>query len=166
MVRRVRKTILLYGEGHVGERVFLTHVKKLCRKNHTGFNRDALSIIADSGNYDRCVILMDNDLEWPNRPESFIHGTEVVYQGCTPCLEGYLLELQGKRAPRQSKDCKRQFYGSTDPRAREVTRAIEAAVTWRVLQNSYNGNMQITRCLLDHFDLSKIGNYYPGTVIK
>jgi len=34
MGKKVKKAILFYGEGLVGEKVFLTHVKNLCQKNN------------------------------------------------------------------------------------------------------------------------------------
>lgn len=120
----------------------------------------------NTGSYDRCIILIDTDLPWPDPLTKKLCGVDAIYLGCSPCLEGYLLRLLGKNIPSLSKDCKQAFYGSSNPRGIEVKKAIEAAITWEILQTAYEENNRIIRCILDHFDSTKIREYSPGTVIK
>lgn len=185
MGRKAKKTILFYGEGLVGERVFLTHVKKLCLEYHPDYNSKILGITTssdsggspanvlrearktlNSGSYDRCIILMDTDLPWPDSLTTKLCGVDTIYLGCSPCLEGYLLRLLGKNIPHLSDDCKQAFYGSRNPRGIEVKKAIEAAITWEILQTAYEENNRIIRCILDHYDHTKISDYLAGTIIR
>lgn len=175
-----KKTLLFYGEGLVGERVFLGQVKALCLKQHHGFDPKLLSVSVDSdngggfanilreaqneldsGSFSRCLLLLDTDVSWPRILTTKYKGTEMLYMGCSPCLEGYLLRLQGKPVPRSSPDCKRAFYGKTNPRGIEVKEKMRDVVTWQLLQNSYN-NSSVMRCILDHYDSNKHTYYQAG----
>ena len=183
--KKTKKTILLYGEGLVGERVFLTHVKNLCKKYHNDFDSDVLSFtsssdngggplnvfneakkVLDSGSFNRCIILIDTDVPWPEHLKTKLKGVDTIYLGCNPCMEGYFLKLLGRTIPPSSKECKKAFYGSSDPRGLKVKQVIEEKITWELLQTAYEEKSKLMRCLLDHFDHRKISSYHAGLAIK
>lgn len=43
--------------------------------------------------YEKCLVVMDKDKPWPVKLPDRVRGTQMVYAGCTPCIEGLLLTI-------------------------------------------------------------------------
>lgn len=121
--RTVLKTVLIVGEGDT-EKAFLDHLKRLyvtrgCGVSVTVRNAhgkgpgnviDAAMRHAKNGDFDIVAVLMDTDLPWTNEVRALAREHKICMVGATPCVDGLLLQILGKRVPEQSKRCKEAFH--------------------------------------------------------
>lgn len=178
----MRRTLLLYGEGKVGERVFLKHLRSLCSECFRLMDRNGLTITVDSdhGNspdhvineagkllmereYDRCIILLDLDLAWPSNLLSRMAGTDIIYAGCDPCLEGTMLRVQSHASPPTSTACKNLFYGVNKPKRKRAANKILNGITWPMIRSACKYD-PVLRMVLDHFTPDGFNSHPPGSV--
>ena len=181
---QTRKTLLFFGEGLVGERVYLEHIKLLCANNYADYDPLQLSVSIDCDrggtptnvlkegellvrerSYDRCIVVMDDDLQWPE-VKSKISSTEMVYIACSPCLEGHILELLGESVPATSQECKRKLFGRKNRIHRKHYKGMmRDRITWDVVQQEMSRN-RIIKCIVDHYNISTHINYTPGDIVS
>ena len=120
--RRVKKTLLIFGEGS-REEIFLKHLKKLYSYNRgveikikKGKGGDAPGIVINAdkvlGDFDRRIVVLDNDKSKAEmakaREESKNRKIELLEN--TPCLEFLFLSIVNKKPNgKNSSWCKSEF---------------------------------------------------------
>lgn len=109
---QVRPTVLIVGEGFA-EVAFLGHVRSLytasregCRLtigNARGWGAGHVvkHTIAQAGqaSFDRVAALLDTDTDWTNATKTAAKRHRITVLASEPCLEGWLLRLQGQSVP-------------------------------------------------------------------
>lgn len=114
---KVRKTLLLVGEGHA-EKAFLNYLKSLYSLRE--LNVDIINakgkgpehILNYSKNCqaysprDIVGVLLDTDLEWPHHLVIEVKALGFQLIGATPCIDGLILDLMNEKKPSTSKLCK------------------------------------------------------------
>ena len=104
--RRVRRTVLLVGEG-TSEENFLRHLKNLymprnvniaitlknARGKGAGHVVDFTSRHARHAAYDICVALLDTDTDWNEQTQARARKLKVTVLPAEPCLEAVLLAI-------------------------------------------------------------------------
>jgi hypothetical protein len=120
-MRKIRKTLLLVGEGKT-EKAFLEHLCSLYCADRQGVAvtiRNAYGggpenvvdrAIRYSGNfsYDRVAVLMDTDRPWDDETRKRAKKNNITLIGSEPCIEGMLLGILEQAVPEgtSSKACK------------------------------------------------------------
>lgn len=121
----VRKTLLVVGEGD-SEEAFLKHLRDLycsggagvavtVRNAHGKGPENVIDHTARQAriySYDARVALLDTDIAWTDKLKKEARKAKIEMVGSTPCLEGLLLSILGKRPPVQSADCKKAIQQS------------------------------------------------------
>jgi hypothetical protein len=143
-VRRVRRTIQIVCEGYA-EEYFLKHVRSLYLarsgdvaltvKNARGKGGRAVLNHALSprfrGHFDVMAILIDTDQDWGDAERARAKAGEVVVLESTPCLEAWLLAVNGHASRGNSAHCKREFerrFGAEAHEAEVYVRHFNRAV--------------------------------------
>lgn len=122
---RVRKTLLVVGEGD-SEEAFLKYLRDLYCSGGAGVNaivrnahgKGPVNVIdhtvkqARNASFDKRVALLDTDLPWTSKLKTEARRARIEMVGSTPCFEGLLLSILGKRPPEQSADCKKRIQQS------------------------------------------------------
>ena len=117
---QVRKTLLVVGEGD-SEEAFLKHLRDLycsggagvtvtVRNAHGKGPENVIDHTARQArvfSYDARVALLDTDIPWTEKLKKEARKSKIEMVGSTPCFEGLLLSILGKRPPTQSADCKK-----------------------------------------------------------
>ncbi|MES2770537.1 MAG: RloB domain-containing protein [Pseudomonadota bacterium] len=117
---QVRKTLLVVGEGD-SECAFIKHLRALycsggagvavtVRNAHGKGPEHVVDYAAGQAriySYDARVALLDTDIPWTDKLKKEARKAKVVMVGSSPCLEGLLLAILGKRRSAQSADCKK-----------------------------------------------------------
>ena len=119
--RRVRRTLLLVGEG-LAEEVFLRHLKALYveRGHKTVTIKNAKGkggghVLAYTGRqckaaeYDQVAALLDTDADWNDQRRAQASRQRILVFEASPCLEALLLAIAGQRVPPNTQACKRAF---------------------------------------------------------
>lgn len=129
MVRLVRRTVLICGEGKSEEAMFL-HLRALYtsgRENPPkitpkkaggkGSNNVIATLIGQAawGRYDRLVACLDMDLPPNAEKQREAKRKKVMCIELYPCLEGFLLDILGIPVPKDSAECKIRLR-QVDPR--------------------------------------------------
>jgi hypothetical protein len=123
----IRKTLLIVGEGD-SEVAFLKHLRDLyCArgagvtttvKNAHGKGPDHVIDHtvrqAKIYNYDVQVALLDTDIPWTDKLKKVARKAKIEMIGSTPCFEGLLLSILGKRPAMQSATCKKTIQQLLD----------------------------------------------------
>lgn len=122
-----RKTLLVVGEGAT-EVAFLNYLKrvyssgkkgpKVTVKNAHGKGPDHVLDVAMRSQrgvaYDQVVAFLDTDIPWTDTLQKQAEKAYIELIGNTPCIEGMLLKLLGKRVPALSGDCKKQLSAAVN----------------------------------------------------
>ena len=122
---RMRPTLLAVGEGD-SEGAFLKHLRALYCSGGVGVTAtvrnahgkgpkhviDFTSRQARAYSYDRVVALLDTDNPWTGTLLKTARRGKIVMVGSRPCLEGFLLSIQGKQPPEQTAACKKAIAQS------------------------------------------------------
>jgi hypothetical protein len=117
--RKIRKTLLLVGEGDT-EEAFLKYLRSryctngqgvnatVCNAHGKGPQHVVVSAIRQSRNadYDRVVVLMDTDIPWDAETLKQAESNDIVLVGSQPCVEGLLLDILEQPIPEASRACK------------------------------------------------------------
>lgn len=162
-MRRVRKTLLVVGEGD-SEVAFLTHLRQLyCSdgagvsvKVHNAHGLGPENVINTAitlnrmGGFDRVAALLDTDLPWTAATQKAAQKARVQLVGSTPCLEGMLLCILGQRVPEHSEACKRSLYERLGHKLTE--RDNFQAAFGRVVLNDARVRVRALNELLDLFE--------------
>lgn len=120
VVRRVRKTMLVVGEGDT-EVAFLKHLRTLYCANHEGVAAttsnahgkgpenviDHTAKQARNGGFDLKVALLDTDIPWTDQLKKLARRLKIEMVGSIPCIEGLYLSILGRNPPEQSLECKK-----------------------------------------------------------
>lgn len=129
MVRNVRKTILICGEGKA-DKAFLEHIRALYCAGKTnppkvtikqaggkGGNNVIGTLVGASAvaDYDLLIALIDTDAPPNTAARARARKARVACVEMTPCLEGFLLGLLDKAVPATSAECKESMH-QVDPR--------------------------------------------------
>lgn len=116
----IRKTLLVVGEGD-SEEAFLKHLRDLYCSGGSGVTVtvrnahgkgpenviDHTARQARMYSYDTRVALLDTDIPWTDKLKKEARKAKIEMVGSTPCFEGLLLSILGKRLPTLSSDCKK-----------------------------------------------------------
>lgn len=129
MVRSVRRTVLICGEGK-SEEAFFLHLRSLytnCKVNPPkitpkkaggkGGNNVIATLIGQAacGRYDHLVACLDMDEPPNHESKRLARSNKVIFIEMHPCLEGFLLQILGIAVPRDSSSCKQRLQ-LIDPR--------------------------------------------------
>lgn len=162
-MRRVRKTLLVVGEGD-SEVAFLKHLRQLYCSGGAGVSvtvQNAHGLGPENvintaitlnrmGGYDRVAALLDTDLPWPAATLRAAQKARVQLFGSTPCLEGLLLCILGQPVPELSEACKRSLYQRLGHKLTE--RDNFQAAFGRTILNGARARVRTLKELLDLFD--------------
>lgn len=140
---RVRRTLLVVGEGD-SEEAFLKHLRDLycgggggvavtVRNAHGKGPENVVDHTIRQAriySYDEHVAFLDTDIPWTDKLKKEARKASIEMVGSSPCLEGLLLSILGKRPPEKSDACKklikqlldldlteRTSYGAAFPKA-------------------------------------------------
>ena len=123
MVRSVRRTVLICGEGKSEEAMFL-HLRALYtsgrenppkitpkRAGGKGGTNVIATLIGQAacGRYDRLVACLDMDVPPDVETRREAKRKKVACIELLPCLEGFLLEILGHPVPEDSAGCKHRL---------------------------------------------------------
>lgn len=120
LIRRVRKTLLVVGEGDT-EVAFLKHLRTLYCANNEGVAAtpsnahgkspdnviDHTAKQARNASYDIRVALLDTDIPWTDQLKKLARRQKIEMIGSSPCIEGLFLSILGRNIPEQTLECKR-----------------------------------------------------------
>ena len=126
-IRQQRKTLLVVGEGAT-EEAFLKYLRslycsgkkgpKVTIKNAYGKGPEHVLDVAVRSQrgvaYDQVATFLDTDIPWSKELKARAKEYKIELIGNTPCIEGMLLQLLGKRVPALSVDCKKQLSAALD----------------------------------------------------
>lgn len=137
LLRQVRDTVLIVCEGYA-EECFVRHLRSqylsrtgdlaLTTQNARGRGGqhvlDHALRLRKRGSYDQVAMLADTDQDWDDRQRARARGYRIQVVESSPCLEAWLLEVNGHRPPDSSGQCKEDFlrvYGlqAHDPKVYE-----------------------------------------------
>ena len=124
---RVRKTLLIVGEGD-SEEAFLKHLRDLYCSGGAGVavtvrnahGKGPENVIdhavrqAKIYSYDARAALLDTDIKWTDKLKKDARKAKINMIGSTPCFEGLLLSILGKRPADQCADCKKAIQQLID----------------------------------------------------
>lgn len=114
---RVRKTLLLVGEGHT-EKAFINHLKSIyCIR---GVNVEVINARGKGPEHilnhaigcqahtprDLVGVLLDTDLAWPKDLVRTMTKNGFQLMGSLPCIDGLILDIIDKPKPKLSQSCK------------------------------------------------------------
>lgn len=137
-VRRVKRTRLIVCEGDA-EEVLLRHLRALYLrdqqgsgialtiKNHHGKGGDGVLQTTiriaqrERQTWDHVAVLIDTDKDWSDTQRQQARRQRIHALESTPCLEAWLLEVVGQRAPAMTTDCKRTFFHQFGAEAHDDT---------------------------------------------
>ncbi|MBV2204221.1 MAG: hypothetical protein KUL87_02275 [Pseudomonas sp.] len=119
---RVRRTLLVVGEGD-SEEAFLKHLRDLycgggggvavtVRNAHGKGPENVVDHTirqARTYSYDGHVAFLDTDIPWTDKLKKEARKAAIEMVGSSPCLEGLLLSILGKRPPEKSDACKKHI---------------------------------------------------------
>jgi hypothetical protein len=120
--RRVRRTVLIYGEGY-GEQAFLKHIRRLYTSDGNGHSltvgnargKGARNVI-DSAikdprrqSHDLTAALFDTDTDWDASVATRAESRGIELLPSEPCLEGWLLRVHGVARDCSSQEHKEEF---------------------------------------------------------
>lgn len=118
--RKVRKTLLLVGEGHA-EKAFLNYLKSLY--SIRDINVDVVNARGKGPDHilnhslkcqkysprDLVGVLLDTDLAWPEKLVKEANNKGFQLMGAIPCIDGLILEILKEKKPESSKLCKEKL---------------------------------------------------------
>lgn len=122
--RKTNQTVLIVGEGSIDE-AFLKHLKSLYITRHCGVSVRVInahggspeSIVdftirqKNSASFDRVIVVMDTDVEWPQATINKARKHKIKLIGTNPCIEGLMLAALDKPVPNSNSDCKNRVQG-------------------------------------------------------
>lgn len=136
--RHVKRTLLIVCEGDA-EEVLLQHLRKtylrdqqgsgiaLKIKNHHGKGGDGVLQTTiriaqrERQAWDHVAVMIDTDKDWGDAQRQQARSQRIHALESTPCLEAWLLEVVGQRAPAMTADCKRKFFSQFGAEAHDDT---------------------------------------------